>query len=153
MRYPVRLFHNIDGIAMAETIIVLPFFIIVWLGMCALSNFYEARLAAQNMASLGALASASAGNCNDVSLSIEDLGVDAGEEMSGTESDVLSELAGIHPLAVVHVHSSASAEASYFGERREASGERLLLCNTKPVDGLMDLIVSSVKIMLGIEDD
>lgn len=144
-----RIIDN-QGIAMAEAVIVLPFFILVWVGMLSVYNHFNAKLGVQTDAARMALRSAGDGVCGDVSVSSEQLGAEVSEQLPKQETGLLTNLGEIHPLAVVHVNSTATREQEIFNKSSSVSGQRTLCCNTKPVDGLMALIVDTVGTMLGL---
>jgi hypothetical protein len=146
------------GAVMAEAVIVIPFLLIVWFGLVALVQLYSARLRVQIEAGAKAMAMAEGGDCGDADVSLGDLA--AGEGGAGaSESEtgsVVEDIAGCQPFA--WAHANVSAEATVVGLPQEivaggeesVHGSRSLMCNMKPVDGLMDLIVGFVEEALGL---
>jgi hypothetical protein len=140
------------GVAMAQGVIVIPFFILIWMGMLMLYRIYDTRLEAQSVASLTALKMASAGNCNDAVLNAEDFPGGSGYSIDKTEkgSSFYEEIAGMSPLAIDHtkvkINSKVKKVPKGFGkEGISVSGNRIMTCNTKPANGLMDKVAQMVK--------
>ena len=148
------------GTAMTQGVIVIPFFIIIWMGLMALFQLYGARLEAQVAAGAAAMAMADGGDCGDADLSIDSIsqtsGMDTGLEQE--EADRLESIAGCQPFAWSHAEATVSSEVEDLpeamgGPSQEVSGSRVLMCNMKPVDGLMDLVAQVVMEALGIDDE
>jgi hypothetical protein len=148
------------GIALAEGVIVVPFFVLIWMGLVALHLLHGARLAVQVEAGSRVLEMATGGDCGDADMTLDDMpqtaGIDTGLETE--QSDLLAEIAGTQPLAWAHATVTASQTVDgialpFGGPTREVRGTRVLMCNMKPVDGLMELVAGVVQEALGIEDE
>ncbi|MBN2527236.1 MAG: pilus assembly protein [Deltaproteobacteria bacterium] len=175
----MNIYSDTRGVAMTEGVIVIPFFIIVWLGIFSVYAYYVARLEAQANAASGAYSQAIGGNCDDVTYysgpvdSDDDKNSESQEKreplesgISRVESDAafkeLRKVEGsgiwdnakdINPLAHQFVESKADVVHEIYGRRTErAHGERYMLCNSKPVNGILDFIGESLKSMVGIND-
>jgi len=136
---------------MVEGIAVIPVFILFWLGTAALERMYTARMTAASMAATQALQGAGEGHCADQSISCEDLpGTEDVAPVPEEQAGLLQRLGGVHPLALVHMQTRAEVETEGLRTTSSVHGERYLLCNTKPVDGLMELVVADVKALLGL---
>jgi Flp pilus assembly protein TadG len=148
------------GTAMTEGVIVVPFFIIVWMGLSALHHLQGGRLEAQLAAGAAALAAAGSGECDGATTSLADfpqtagVTVDLGEE----EESMLEAIAGCQPLSWNHAQAAAEVTVHHVpvplgGPERTVSGRRVLMCNMKPVDGLLELVADVVTTALGIGDE
>jgi len=143
--------QNCDGVAMTEGIIVVPFLLLVWSGLSALAAIYLHRLDIEAWAAAQVMDMASAGNCSDVS----EESVPGAEPLADREAGLLSRLGGTNPLVMAHSRATVSQQVSDLpsalngGTVRLSTG-RIMMCNTRPVDGLMDLIVADVRAMLGV---
>ena len=134
------------GIAMTEGIIVVPFFIVAWMGLFGMYNMYQAKLRAQTLASAAALNSAAVGNCSDIKIEHSDMeGTEQIDEVSKEQTSVLSRIGGVNPLAIAHSSARATEKAKLFDKEVEMKGERMMACNSRPADSLMELIVDNVK--------
>jgi hypothetical protein len=149
------------GAVMAEAAIVIPFLLIIWFGLVALVQLYAARLRVQIEAGAKSMAMAEGGDCGDADVSLGDLSQTEGAE-SGFASEtgsMVEEIAGCQPFAWAHSNVVAEAAVSGLPQRIVAGGEasvrgaRSLMCNMKPVDGLMDLVLGFVSEALGLGGD
>jgi hypothetical protein len=149
------------GAVMAEAVIVIPFLLIVWFGLVALEQLYAARLRVQIEAGAKSMAMAASGDCGDADVSLGDLAQTEGAE-GGFESEtgsMVEDIAGCQPFAWAHSNVTAQALVTGLPQRIVAGGEasvrgaRSLMCNMKPVDGLMDLVTGFVSDALGLGGD
>ncbi len=151
-------FKDDRGAVMAEAVIVIPFLLIVWFGLVALVQLYAVRLRVQIEAGAKAMTMAAGGDCGDADVSLGDLTQDGSAEGGSTSEtgSVVEEIAGCQPFAWAHSDVKVEAEVTGLPQRIVAGGEesvagaRSLMCNMKPVDGLMDLIVGFVSEALGL---
>jgi hypothetical protein len=155
-----RLLADERGIAMTEGAIVAPFFVLIWMGLIALHLLHGGRLAAQLEAGSQVLAMAAGGDCGDADMSLDELpqtsGIDTG--LGAEEAEMIESIAGAQPFAWAHATAAATLTvegiaAPFGGPTREVTGRRVLMCNMRPVDGLMDLVASVVQEALGIADE
>lgn len=155
-----RLLGDERGIAMTEGVIVVPFFVLIWMGLIALHLLHGGRLTVQLEAGAQALAMAASGDCGDADLSLDDMpqtaGLDTG--LGAEEADMIEAIAGAQPFAWAHATASVARTVEGIavplgGPSREVRGTRVLMCNMKPVDGLMDLVATVVQEALGIADE
>jgi len=148
------------GTAMTEGVIVVPFFIVVWMGLLALHLLFTGRLEAQLSAGVAALVAAGSGECDGAEKSLEDfpqtadVEVDLGQE----EESMLEAIAGCQPLSWNHAEAAADVTVHGIpgplgGPERTMTGRRVLMCNMKPVDGLLELVADVVTTALGIGDE
>ncbi len=156
----MRLMLDDRGVAMTEGVIVIPFFIVIWMGLMVLFHLFSARLEVQVEAGAIAMAMAESGDCGDADLSIDDVeqtsSLDTGLEES--ESSMIEGVAGCQPFAWAHANVSVDREVDDIppamgGPTSTVVGQRSLMCNMKPVDGLLDLVAGIVKEVLGLNDD
>jgi len=151
--------HGDRGAIMAEAVIVIPFLLVIWFGLVALVQLYAVRLRVQIEAGAKAMAMAESGDCGDADVSLGDLTEEGEGGFSSETSSTVEEIAGCQPFAWAHSNVSVEAVVSGLPQRIVAGGEesvrgtRSLMCNMKPVDGLMDLIVGFVAEALGIGGD
>ncbi|MDD5306916.1 MAG: hypothetical protein PHU25_06295 [Deltaproteobacteria bacterium] len=153
------LLADTHGIAMTEGVIVIPFFILIWMGLVALHHMYEARLEAQVAAGAMAMDMASSGECGEADRDLGDTpetaGIDA--DLGGEAGDMLNGIGGCQPFSWSHARVTAEVDATGIprplgGPVRTLRGKRTLMCNMKPVDGLIDLVAKMVKQALGLDD-
>lgn len=149
------------GAVMAEAVIVVPFLLIVWFGLEALVLLYAARLRVQIEAGAAAIAMAESGDCGEADVSLADLPQTAGTSagFESEEGSMLEDLAGCQPFAWAHADATAAFEVDGLKEQivaggaAEVIGARTLMCNMKPVDGLVDLVAGFVSEALGLEEE
>ena len=160
----MNIFNNTEGIAMTEGVIVIPFFIAVWLGMFSLYGYYSAGLDARGKATEAALGQSISGQCDDVSFNADQdaaatgFGADAGggddhrfdgHEVTG-DSGVWDAAKDINPLIFQHVSASAEVTHEVYGRSRKADASRFMLCNSKPAEGILEMLIDSLKGALGL---
>jgi hypothetical protein len=149
------------GAIMAEAVIVVPFLLIIWFGLDALVQLYAVRLHLQVAAGAQAMAMAESGDCGEADVSLADMPQTAGTDASLTseQGSMIEDIAGCQPFAWAHANVTAADEVDGLNERvvaggaREVAGQRSLMCNMKPVDGLMDLIAGFVSEALGLGEE
>ena len=136
---------------MAEGVIVIPVFIIIWIGMYGVHSMYKARLTAQSKSSSLTLVSAQNGECKDQSVDLyaTSQGSNA-EKVTGNAQSFMQKMGSSNPLILTHAHDSASEEYKMFNKTKTIKGSRILACNTKPIDNLMDFIGDQIKSLLGL---
>jgi len=158
MRDKRSLLSDDRGVAMVEGVIVVPFFLIIWMGLIALFSLFDARLEAQLAAGDAAMQMASGGMCKEADMSLDDMDqtseMDTG--MDSEESDMISNISGSQPFAWSHARTTVSRDAenipeSFGGPTITVKGKRTLMCNMKPVDGLMDMVAGLVSDLLGLD--
>ena len=145
---------------MTEGVVVVPFFILVWMGLVALHHLLDGRLEAQAAAGCAALAAAGSGECDGASTSLADFPQTADVQVSlgEEEESMLEAIAGCQPLSWNHAEPAAEVTvhripAPLGGPERTVTGRRVLMCNMKPVDGLLELVADVVTTALGIGDE
>ena len=148
------------GTAMTEGAIVVPFFIVIWMGLIALHHLFIGRMEAQVTAGAVAMQMAESGNCGDADLSLDDIsqisGMDTGLEER--EGEMIGSIAGCQPFAWSHANAKVENSVEGVpvpmgGPTVKVGGTRTVMCNMEPVDGLMDLVTTVVSKALGMEDD
>lgn len=139
---------------MTEGVIIIPFFILIWMGLNLLHITYVERLRAQGEAKNAVLEMASAGNCGQADMSLDQMSQTSGMEpgMNSQAQDMITSITGYAPFAWSH-SSTSITQTIQTKESFTVTGNSILMCNTKPVDGLMDLVSSLVKEILGIENE
>ena len=156
----MKLVFDDRGIAMTEGVIVIPFFIVIWVGLVALFHLFSGRLEAQVDAGAVAMKMAASGDCGDADLSMSDMeetsAIDTGMESS--ESSMIESVAGCQPFAWSHAKVTVDREVSGIpaaagGPTSTVSAKRSLMCNMKPVDGLLDMVAQVVSEALGLNDE
>jgi Flp pilus assembly protein TadG len=149
-----------NGTAMTEGAIVVPFFILIWMGLMALHHLFVGRMEAQVTAGAVAMQMADSGECGDADLSLDDIsqisGMDTGLEEK--EGEMIGSIAGCQPFAWSHAtatiqNSVEGVPVPMGGPTAKVEGTRTVMCNMEPVDGLMDLVTTVVSKALGMEDD
>lgn len=157
---PGPLSRDERGTAMTEGVIVVPFFIVVWMGLLALHHLLAGRLEAQLAAGSAALAAAGSGECDGATTSLEDFPqtADVEVDLGGEEESMLEAIAGCQPLSWNHAEPVAAVTVHGIpvplgGPDRTVTGRRVLMCNMKPVDGLLELVADVVTTALGIGDE
>jgi hypothetical protein len=149
------------GAVMAEAVIVVPFLLIVWFGLDALVQLYAAKLRLVIAADAQAIAMAESGDCGDADVSLADIPQTSGEASSLTseQSSMIEEIAGCQPFAWAHANVHAAETIAGLPSRivaggaEEVAARRSLMCNMKPVDGLMELIAGFVSEALGLGEE
>jgi hypothetical protein len=148
------------GAIMAEAVIVVPFLLIIWFGLDALVQLYAAKTRLLIAADAQAMAMAEGGDCGEADLSLADIPQTSGEEgaLTSEQSSMIEEIAGCQPFAWAHANVSATETVVGLPSRivaggaEEVAARRSLMCNMKPVDGLLDLIAGFVSEALGLDD-
>ncbi len=152
------LIRNDRGIAMTEAVIVIPFFILIWMGLNALHHLYAAKLEAQTISHGLAMSMAVAGECGTGETTIEDVDdeADVNTDLGDAETEkMLNTVAGGQPLAWSHAEASAEVTAEHVpeifgGPTAKVQGRSKMMCNMKPRDGLVDMVVDMVMGWLGL---
>jgi len=150
------LFDDERGVSITEGVIVIPFFVLIWMGLIFLHNSYvgavEAQVQAQNLAFQGAAAGNCTGSTEDegANQDVDDAlnGANSESEVGGTtlNTDVLiNECGGSSLLDWSHHRIGATVEVSgiptpFGGPSNTLKGSAKLMCNTEPRDGLGDMI-------------
>jgi len=154
------LFGDDSGIAMTEGVIVIPFFILIWIGLIALHGLFAGRLLVQVEAGAIAMAMAESGDCGDADLSVDDMDQTSSLEtgLGSSESSMIEDVAGIQPFAWAHADVAMDREVDGIpeavgGPTATVSAHRTLMCNMKPVDGLLDMVAQVVAEALGLNDE
>lgn len=153
-----RLRRDECGIATTEAVIVIPFFLIVWMGLITVHHVYEKRLEVQVLSESRAISRAANGCKGDD----QDVSPEAGaaddkmEAEHSDESGFLSSIAGDQPFAWTHTSGGLSIVASgipelYGGPERRVKGSQKFMCNMEPKDGLWDMLVDMMRSALGWE--
>jgi len=144
---------------MTEAVIVIPFFIIIWMGLIFLHSTYIARLQAQVDAHNVAYQGAMIGQCKGAK---DDKGND--EEMDGVLNDANADASGNNDMGIdvidlakkgggdsvfdwSHHIVGATVTASGLpepmgGPTKKMNGKARLMCNMEPTGGLADALYS-----------
>ncbi len=150
------------GISMTEGVIVIPFFIIVWMGLIFLHLIYIHRLEAQVEAHNIAYQGAMVGNCDGRGASKDDKGSDEsvdnsingantqGGELDATDLTTKATEGGDSMFDWSHHIISAKVSVDGLpellgGPTKDVKGRSRLLCNMKPRSGLADAIYGFIK--------
>ena len=162
----MSLFKNEQGIAMTEGVIVIPFFLVIWFGIFAVYCAYTARLDARGEATRGAYAQAMSGECDNFSFNDDNDAPETGfsqhdddkksefsigEDRVSDNSGILNAAKDMNPLIFQHVNASARVTHEIYGRKKDAIASRLMLCNSKPTGGILDLIKDSLKGLIGLD--
>ncbi|MBN2801492.1 MAG: pilus assembly protein [Deltaproteobacteria bacterium] len=142
----MNILKNTKGIAMVEGVIVIPVFIIIWMGMYGLHSVYSAKISAQNMASATVMRSAQNGNCSDKVVEVE--GADGNiplEKLDEDNESFLDKIGQTSPLVLVHTSAEGKSESKMFNEKSTQKGSRIMACNSKPADNLLDMVADRIK--------
>ena len=156
-----RMWEEERGVAMTEAVVVLPFFMVLWMGLVALHNLWDARLEAQAESWGDALAASRAADCQGDPRSMVaqldaapggDAALDAVQDEHSGAGTALS-AAGVLPFAFRHLTGTASREASGIpvplgGPTRMARGRNKVMCNMQPQEGLFDVVVNFIEALL-----
>ncbi len=139
-----------QGAILVEAVIVIPFFLIVWMGLVTLHHGWQARLEAQGRARDGAYRVSNQKDCGNLSVTADALGIggEADGALAGVAQEALSlmdAVTGGTPFSLEHVKAKATAEVRgvprlFGGPTARAKAEAILICNERPVDGLVDLV-------------
>ncbi len=140
------LYSDQSGLSMTEGIIVIPFFLIIWVGFIALHGIYMAAIETQVSAQNLALSGAAVGQCEggsegdadnaemDEALeNVDSADVGGASVSAGT---LIEQSGGASLFDWSHHRVGASAEA----EGVTVDGSAILMCNAEPRDGLADMI-------------
>lgn len=143
------------GIAMTEGVMVVPVFIVIWMGLITMHHLYAGRLEAQVNAGNLAMQMSRAGECqnNDVSSNEYPQTHDLNDNIGETESGWVSALTGGQPFAWSHATVRTGVEVDGIpvpmgGPSREMYGKQTYMCNMKQVDGFWELVWKMAKEML-----
>ncbi|MBN2343622.1 MAG: hypothetical protein JXX29_19385 [Deltaproteobacteria bacterium] len=137
---------------MTEAVMVIPFLLVVWIALNSVYSYYFLKIDAVGEAGNLALKSATIGDCSDIKIDSNDVDVESASFDQNSFSDVIVRLSGVHPLALVHVESAVSREKQLAGRTVAVTGTKILACNMRPIDGLMEQIVASVKSLIGVDE-
>ncbi|MCP4677201.1 MAG: hypothetical protein GY854_17135 [Deltaproteobacteria bacterium] len=150
------------GIAMTEGVIVIPFFIIIWMGLIFLHGTYIARLEAQVEAHNVAYQGAMIGQCKgakdgkgndekmDTILSDANAGVPEDSDVDLDVIDLAKKGGGDSMFDWSHHIVGATVTASGLpkplgGPTKKMKGKARLMCNMEPRDGLSDALYNFLK--------
>ena len=157
-------YKNDKGIAMTEGVIVIPFFLVVWFGIFSVYCAYTARLDARGEATRGAYKQSMSGECDNFSFNNDEGAPDTGfsrnsnersefsigEEKISNGSGIWNAAKDMNPLIFQHVDASANVSHEIYGRTHNAVASRIMLCNSKPADGILQLISDSLKALIGL---
>jgi hypothetical protein len=150
-----HLFADDRGIAITEAVIVIPFFLIVWMGLITMHNMYEKRLEAQVISESRALQISLQG-CSGNGLKVNDPDgrVPNSLEIKGGDSSWFERMTGDQPFAWSHTSGQTVLVASgipelFGGPTREVSGRQKMLCNMRPQKGLFKMLVNMINSAVG----
>ena len=147
----MNLIRSTNGLAMTEGIIVIPFFIIIWAGLSGIHQGYSAQMKAQSLASSSTLINAGNGNCGNGKISPDAIhGETDIPDISSPEKRLLNKIGGSNPLVPVRAQESADVDSLIFNKTITQKGKRIMTCNTKPINNLMELIVQNIKELTGL---
>ncbi|MCP4601999.1 MAG: hypothetical protein GY847_16030 [Proteobacteria bacterium] len=151
------------GIAMTEAVIVIPFFIIIWMGLIFLHGIYLGRLQAQveahNVAYQGAMIGDckgikdNRGNDENIDKAMDDANesdAQVNENVDVNAMDLVAEGGGSSMFDWSHHIVSAEVTVSglpkpFGGPTKKLKGKAKLLCNTEPRNGLKDALYEFLK--------
>jgi hypothetical protein len=150
------------GISMTESVIVIPFFLIVWMGLIFLHHTYLGRLEAQVEAHNKAFQGAMQGKCEGAKEgAVHDDRIDdaindkeAGDEaVSLNAMDLATAGGGDSMFDWSNYVVSAEVEVKGLpkplgGPTKKMKGEARLMCNMEPRDGLSDALFEFLKGLL-----
>lgn len=157
-----RLGREERGIAMTESVIVIPFFLIVWMGLIFLHNAYIGRLEAQVEAHNQAYQGAMVGNCSgnkEQSVHNDELEevVNGAEGENGTVSlnamDLAAKGGGDSLFDWSNYQLGVEVEVGGIpepmgGPKKKLKGEARMMCNMEPTEGLADAIFKFLEDLL-----
>lgn len=150
------------GIAMTEAVIVIPFFLIVWMGLIFLHNAYLGRLEAEVEAHNQAYQGAMVGSCggkkeesahNDEMDDAVNGAEDGNDAVSLNAMDLAAKGGGdslfdwSNYLLEVEVEVGGIPEPMG-GPKKKLKGEARMMCNMEPRDGLADALFEFLKDLL-----
>ena len=143
------------GIAMTEAVVVIPFFLIVWMGLITMHRMYEKRLEAQVMSESRAI-QISLHGCAGSSEPVDDPSGSVPDELEikGGSSSWFDRMTGDQPFAWSHTSGKTVLVASgipklFGGPTRKVKGKQKMLCNMRPKDGLWDMLISMINSAVG----
>jgi len=139
---------------MVEAVIVIPFFILVWMGLVTFHHAWQARLLAAGKAREAAYRISNRKDCGNLSVDADLLGLgnDAGNALSGVAEESLSLLnavTGGTPFSLEHVKAKSKTEVPgvprlFGGPKAKAVAEEILICNEQPKDGITGLVKDKI---------
>ena len=145
------------GISIAEAVIVIPFFLIVWMGLITMHHMYEKRLEAQVMSESRAIQISVAG-CSGHSVQVQDPdgSIPDSLEIQGGGSSWFEDISGDQPFAWTHTSGGTKRVASgipelFGGPERTVKAGQKMLCNMRPQDGLWGMLVNMIKAAVGAD--
>ena len=144
------------GIATTEAVIVIPFFLIVWMGMVTVHHVYEKRLEVQ-VISEGRAMSASVAGCKGSPDDVSDQANEANDQLAsehGNEASFMERIGGDQPFAWTHTSGGKRLTAAdipelFGGPERTVEASQKFMCNMEPKDGLWDMLCDMMKSALG----
>lgn len=142
------------GIAMTEAVITIPFFILIWMSLITLHRLYDARLEAQIVSMATALDHSYRG-CRGNPSPVGDV-TGRGGDISSETNTWLSTIAGEQPLGWTHTkgeyHRLVDGIPMIFGgPELEVRASQKVICNMRPKDGIVDLVLGLVKGLIGLD--
>ena len=154
------LLRDKSGIAITEAVIVIPFFLIVWMGLITMHHMYEKRLEAQVISEGKAITVSIKGCKGDYDYGDDDSNAASNEANSQMESEHsdesgwLTSIAGEQPFAWKHTSGGKKLIASgipelFGGPDRAVRASQKFMCNMEPKDGLWDMLFDIMKGALG----
>ncbi len=157
-----KLYADRKGIAITEAVIVLPVFLLIWMGLITMHHMYEKRLEAQ-VVSLGTAVRVSLNGCAGYTVT-EDSPVHddpdgripdeiSAGNLSATKDSNQSwweQVSGDQPFAWRHTTGGATKTAYnipklFGGPTRKLGADQYLLCNMREQDGLWDMLVNMIQ--------
>lgn len=143
-----RALRRDDGAIMTEAAIVLPFFILLWMGLVALHSLWTARLTAQTQAHGTAYEGTARGQCegnanegpSDANAATEALDSNTTEVLKAGGNDLFD----WSPYVIVSTVMARHIPRPLGGPEKGVSGKSRILCNTKPQSHLGDFIFDMI---------
>jgi hypothetical protein len=152
------------GISMTEGVIVIPFFIIIWMGLIFLHRVYVGRLEAQVEAHNVAFSGAMKGNCRgkkdpNTNSNTKDIKAEMAQKTTNdqqidisheAEQSTQGEEGGSSLFDWSHFITTTSVVVynipnPFGGPERTVEGKAKVMCNMKPRNGLSDTIYDMLK--------
>jgi len=134
-----------QGIAMTEGVIVIPIFIIIWLGLLVFHGLYKSRLEVQVTSAANALSTSYSGCSNDDTSNHYENSNKA--QNNPDDDNWLTKLAGNQPFGFSHISGKSEIVVEKIpktlgGLNFTLKAKQKYICNMKPKKGLLDMIIS-----------
>ena len=139
---------------------MIPFFLIVWMGLITMHHMYEKRMEAQVISEGKALKASIKGCKGDYDYGNEASNA-ANSQMESEHSDEsgwLTKIGGDQPFAWTHTSGGKKLIASgipelFGGPDRVVSASQKFMCNMEPKDDLWDMLFDIMSSALGWDTD